>query len=162
MKQFIINYIKVNLSTSYVPIRKKSLILEKENNNFFINSFIVSEDIKNQSPSFHSKFYHLYLPMMEEDNYVRPFETLPFYEGQEKKYVEIITHLGRSFCENESLFKKFIKDYKNFLVDINSEKDIMSKIEFIFKHDEMHHYSINEIPPTKINNTIRNNKLTKI
>jgi len=152
MKQFIINYIQVNPNTSYKYHANRSLILETENNNFFVNSLRLSEEIKSQSSSFHSKFYHLYLPVMQEDNYLMPFETLPFYEGQEKKYVEVITHLGNSFVQNKNLFKKFIQDYKTFLVNINYQKDIMSKVEFIFKHDEEHHYTINEIATTKINN----------
>jgi len=118
-------------------------MIEKEVDNFFNKSFKCAENIKFQAPNFYNEFYHLYIPTMEEQGYVRALETLPLYEGQEKKYIEIITHLRNDLSKTS--FKKFIEDYKIFLVDINAKKDILSKAEFIIKHDEMLQYSVREI-----------------
>ena len=85
MKQFILNYIHIYPNTSFRHDGNRGLMLENENDNFFSNSFKFSEKIKSQSTRLYSEFYHLYLPLMQEDNYVRPFETLPFYEGQERR-----------------------------------------------------------------------------
>lgn len=142
MKAFIINYIDITPNTSY-DYNVRGLMIEKEVDNFFNKSFKLAENLKRQAPNFHNDFYHLYIPVMDDQNYVRPLETLPVYGGQEKKYIEIITHLKNDL--SESYFEKFIEYYKRFLIDINSKKDILSKAEFIIRHDELHHYSVREI-----------------
>ena len=92
---------------------------EKKPSGFIdLNNYLYSED-------FHNNFYHLYIPIMEDQMYVRPLETLPSYEHQDKKYVEIITHLRNDLSSSD--FKKFIQDYKRFLVDINCKKDILER-----------------------------------
>jgi hypothetical protein len=162
METFVLNYIEVTPDTSYT-YEKKELLLEREvNNNFFAKSFNFAEDVKSQAPNFNSEFYHLYIPIQEEGDggYIRSFETLPTYHLQEKKYVQFITHLGDSFSQNNKLFQKFIKDYKNFLVDINTRKDIMSKIEFIFGHSDRPHYDIREIKTQSVN--IQNQTYTRL
>ena len=94
---------------------------------------------------------------MEDQIYVRPLETLPHYKDQDKKYVEIITHLRNNLSSND--FIKFIQDYKRFLVDINCKKDILSKIELIIRHDEMPHYSVREIVSSSVSN--RNKSISR-
>lgn len=159
MKTFVLNFIEVTPSTSYT-YEKKELLLEKEVNNFFAKSFNFAEDVKSQAPNFNSEFYHLYIPTQEEGGYIRSSETLPTYHLQEKKYVQFITHLGHSFSQNNKLFQKFIKDYKKFLVDINTRKDIMSKIEFVFRHSDRPHYDMREIIPQSVN--IQNQTYTRL
>ena len=159
MKTFVLNFIEVTPSTSYT-YEKKELLLEKEVNNFFAKSFNFAEDVKSQAPNFNSEFYHLYIPTQEDGGYIRSFETLPTYHLQEKKYVQFITHLGDSFSQNNKLFQKFIKDYKKFLVDINTRKDIMSKIEFVFRHSDRPHFDVREIIPQSVK--IENQTYTRL
>lgn len=159
MQTFVLNYIEVTPETSYT-YEKKELLLEREVNNFFAKSFNYAEDVKSQAPHFNSEFYHLYIPTHDEGGYIRSFETLPTYHLQEKKYVQFITHLGHSFSQNNKLFQKFIKDYKKFLVDINTRKDIMSKIEFIFRHSDRPHFDVREIISQSVN--IQNQTYTRL
>tara|TARA_B100000963_G_scaffold326727_1_gene313989 strand:- start:290 stop:760 length:471 start_codon:yes stop_codon:yes gene_type:complete len=156
MNAFIINYIDITPNTSY-SYNGRGLMIEMEVDNFFNKSFKFADIIKSQSTEFHNNFYHLYIPIMEDQIYVRPLETLPHYEDQDKKYVEIITHLRNNLSSND--FKKFIQDYKRFLVDINCKKDILSKIELIIRHDEMPHYSVREIVSSSVSN--RNKSISR-
>ena len=156
MKTFIINYINITPNTSYV-YTGRGLMLEREVDNFFNKSFKFADSIKFQSTELHDNFYHLYLPIMEDQMYVRPLETLPYYEDQDKKYVEIITHLRNNLSSSD--FKKFTQDYKRFLVDINFKKDILSKAELIIRHDEMQHYSVREIVSRQVSN--RNKSISR-
>lgn len=153
MKAFIINYIDITSNTSY-DYNGSGLMIEKEVDNFFNKSFKLAENLKCQAPNFHNDFYHLYIPAMDDQNYVRPLETLPLYEGQNKKYIEIITHLDNDL--SEIFFKKFIENYKRFLIDINAKKDILSKAEFIIRHDELHHYSVREIATEPTRSIVKN------
>ncbi len=156
METFIINYIDITPNTSYT-YTGRGLMLEREVDNFFNKSFKFADSIKYQSTEFHNNFYHLYIPIMEDQIYVRPLETLPHYEDQDKKYVEIITHLKNNLSSSD--FKKFIQDYKRFLVDINCKKDILSKAELIIRHDEMQHYSVREIVSCEVSN--RNKSISR-